>query len=79
MVVGIIFIEFFFLVTSMMELKSNAGSDRVWVWNIYVDFVDECFKSELLVIRFLNVESKSKGGRLSGFGLFGRLRYSVVV
>lgn len=63
----------------MMELKPNAGSDRAWVWNTHADFADECPKPELLAIRFLNAESKSKGGRLSGPGLPGRLRYSVVV
>lgn len=46
------------LVTPMMELKPNAGSDRAWVWNTHADFADECPKPELLAIRFLNAESK---------------------
>ena len=49
---------FCLLVTPMMELKPNAGSDRAWVWNTHADFADECPKPELLAIRFLNAESK---------------------
>lgn len=49
-------------VTPMMELKPNAGSDRAWVWNTHADFADERPKPELLAIRFLNAESKQKGG-----------------
>lgn len=40
-----------------MELRLNCGSDRVWVW-IVLDFVDEEIKIEILVIRFVNVESE---------------------
>lgn len=53
-------------VTPMMELKPNAGSDRAWVWNTHADFADERPKPELLAIRFLNAESKQKGGQASG-------------
>lgn len=56
----------FLSVTPMMELKPNAGSDRAWVWNTHADFADERPKSELLAIRFLNAESKQKGGWASG-------------
>lgn len=49
---------FSLLVTPIMELKPNAGSDRAWVWNTHADFADECPKPELLAIRFLNAESK---------------------
>ncbi|ELW64708.1 Ran-specific GTPase-activating protein [Tupaia chinensis] len=48
------------LVTPMMELKPNAGSDRAWVWNTHADFADECPKPELLAIRFLNAENAQK-------------------
>ena len=43
-----------------MDLKPNAGSDRAWVWNTLADFADEHPKPELLAIRFLNAESKSR-------------------
>lgn len=49
---------FFFVVTPLMELKPNAGSDRAWVWNTHADFADESPKPELLAIRFLNAESE---------------------
>jgi hypothetical protein len=45
-------------VTTMMELKPNAGSDRAWVWNTLADLADESPKPELLAIRFLNAESE---------------------
>lgn len=48
---------FFNLVFKDMELRLNCGSDRVWVW-IVLDFVDEEIKIEILVIRFVNVESE---------------------
>lgn len=48
---------FFNLVFKDMELRFNCGSDRVWVW-IVLDFVDEEIKIEILVIRFVNVESE---------------------
>lgn len=64
-------------VTPMMELKPNAGSDRAWVWNTHADFADECPKPELLAIRFLNAESKQKGGRALGTALPGELRVPV--
>lgn len=57
---------FSLLVTPMMELKPNAGSDRAWVWNTHADFADECPKPELLAIRFLNAESKEN---LPNYGL----------
>ncbi|XP_044520957.1 ran-specific GTPase-activating protein-like [Gracilinanus agilis] len=44
-------------ITSLMELRPNAGSDRAWVWNTHADFADESPKPELLGIRFLNAES----------------------
>lgn len=66
---------FLLLVTPMMELKPNAGSDRAWVWNTHADFADECPKQELLAIRFLNAESKwtrmYAGGPLGRFVLTG--------
>ncbi|XP_008334788.1 ran-specific GTPase-activating protein isoform X2 [Cynoglossus semilaevis] len=43
-----------------MELKSNAGSDRAWVWNTLADYADESPKPELLAIRFLNAENAQK-------------------
>lgn len=55
---AIVLTGFSTLVTPMMELKPNAGSDRAWVWNTHADFADECPKPELLAIRFLNAESK---------------------
>ncbi|XP_056448029.1 ran-specific GTPase-activating protein-like isoform X1 [Gadus chalcogrammus] len=47
-------------ITTMMELKPNAGSDRAWVWNTLADFADESPKPELLAIRFLNAENAQK-------------------
>lgn len=46
------------VVTTQMELKPNAGSDRAWVWPVPSDFADEEAKQELLAIRFANSESK---------------------
>ncbi|XP_057709426.1 E3 SUMO-protein ligase RanBP2-like isoform X2 [Corythoichthys intestinalis] len=37
--------------TTDMKLKSNAGSDKSWVWNA-VDYADETAKPEQLAIRF---------------------------
>jgi len=47
-------------ITTSMELKPNAGSDRAWVWNTLADYADECPKPELLAIRFLNAENAQK-------------------
>ncbi|XP_051279365.1 ran-specific GTPase-activating protein [Dicentrarchus labrax] len=47
-------------ITTAMELKPNAGSDRAWVWNTLADYADECPKPELLAIRFLNAENAQK-------------------
>lgn len=49
---------FVLVVTTQMELKPNAGSDRAWVWPVPSDFADEEAKQELLAIRFANSESK---------------------
>lgn len=46
-----------FVVTTQMELKPNAGSDRAWVWPVPSDFADEEAKQELLAIKFANSES----------------------
>lgn len=48
------------VVTTQMELKPNAGSDRAWVWPVPSDFADEEAKQELLAIRFANSESKQQ-------------------
>ncbi|XP_048757523.1 ran-specific GTPase-activating protein-like [Ostrea edulis] len=47
-------------VTTQMELKPNAGSDRAWVWPVPSDFADEEPKQELLAIRFANSENALK-------------------
>lgn len=47
-------------VTTQMELKPNAGSDRAWVWPVPSDFADEEAKQELLAIRFANSENALK-------------------
>ncbi|XP_017796439.1 PREDICTED: ran-specific GTPase-activating protein-like [Habropoda laboriosa] len=44
-------------VTPWMELKSNCGSDRAWVWSVLADYADEQLKPELLAIRFANAEN----------------------
>lgn len=51
---------FVLVVTTQMELKPNAGSDRAWVWPVPSDFADEEAKQELLAIRFANSESKQQ-------------------
>lgn len=61
------------LVTPMMELKPNAGSDRAWVWNTHADFADECPKPELLAIRFLNAESKQNLPNCGSAAFLGKL------
>jgi len=43
-----------------MDLKSNCGSDRAWVWQTNADFADEEAKEEVLAIRFANAENAQK-------------------
>ena len=50
---------FILLVTPIMELKPNCGSDRAWVWNTFSDFSDGDAHSEILAIKFINAESES--------------------
>ncbi|XP_077472520.1 E3 SUMO-protein ligase RanBP2 isoform X2 [Stigmatopora argus] len=45
-------------ITTDMKLKSNAGSDKSWVWNA-VDYADEKPKPEQLAIRFKTVDEAS--------------------
>jgi Ran-binding protein 1 len=45
-------------VLPQLELKTNCGSDRAWVWSTPADFADEEPKPELLAIRFANAESE---------------------
>ncbi|KAL9981798.1 hypothetical protein ACROYT_G010550 [Oculina patagonica] len=46
-------------ITKDMELKTNCGSDRAWVWTA-LDFADEEVKTETLAIRFANAENAKK-------------------
>ncbi|XP_020614416.1 ran-specific GTPase-activating protein-like [Orbicella faveolata] len=46
-------------ITKGMELKTNCGSDRAWVWTA-LDFADEEMKTETLAIRFANAENAKK-------------------
>ncbi|EDO37944.1 predicted protein, partial [Nematostella vectensis] len=43
-----------------MELKSNMGSDRSWVWNTLADFSEEEPSAEQLAIRFKLPETATK-------------------
>lgn len=45
-------------ITADMLLKSNAGSDKSWVWNA-IDYADEEPKTEQLAIRFKTVDEAS--------------------
>lgn len=45
-------------ITPYMELKPNASCERAWVYSVKADFADETEKSELLAIKFANVESE---------------------
>jgi Ran-binding protein 1 len=47
-------------VLPQLELKTNCGSDRAWVWSTPADFADEEPKPELLAIRFANAENAQK-------------------
>ena len=49
-----------FAVEKHMELVPNCNSDRAWMWTTFADFSEEEPKEELLAIRFLNAESKSR-------------------
>ncbi len=41
-----------------MDLKTNLGCERSWVYNVYADFSDEVPTSETLAIRFKDTEGK---------------------
>lgn len=45
-------------ITTDMQLKPNAGSDKSWVWNA-IDYADEEPKPEHLAIRFKTVDEAS--------------------
>ncbi|TPX71088.1 hypothetical protein SpCBS45565_g01307 [Spizellomyces sp. 'palustris'] len=47
-------------ITSEMELKSNVGSDRSWVWSTLADVSEGEPSHELLAIRFANSENANK-------------------
>lgn len=40
-----------------INLETNAGSDRSWVWTAYADVSDEEPRDDVLAIRFANSES----------------------
>lgn len=45
-------------ITADMQLKSNSGSDKSWVWNA-IDYADEEPKPEQLAIRFKTIDEAS--------------------
>lgn len=45
-------------ITPLMELKPSKSCERAWVYSVKADYADETEKSELLAIKFANVESK---------------------
>mmetsp|Transcript_22467 Transcript_22467/g.38548 ORF Transcript_22467/g.38548 Transcript_22467/m.38548 type:complete len:195 (+) Transcript_22467:63-647(+) len=47
------------LITPLLTLKENVGSDRSWVWTA-PDFADNEVKEEILAIRFANTENATK-------------------
>ncbi|KND00428.1 uncharacterized protein SPPG_04749 [Spizellomyces punctatus DAOM BR117] len=47
-------------ITPEMELKSNVGSDRSWVWSTLADVSEGEPSHELLAIRFANSENANK-------------------
>ncbi|KAK3751773.1 hypothetical protein QZH41_013231 [Actinostola sp. cb2023] len=47
-------------ITTDMDLKSNCGSDRAWVWIVAAEFADEQCKRETLAAKFANSENAKK-------------------
>ncbi|KAF6203633.1 hypothetical protein GE061_001965 [Apolygus lucorum] len=47
-------------VTLDMELKSNCGSDRAWVWSTQADVSDGEPRPEVLAIRFQNADAAKR-------------------
>uniref|UniRef100_A0A0K8SP24 Ran-specific GTPase-activating protein n=1 Tax=Lygus hesperus TaxID=30085 RepID=A0A0K8SP24_LYGHE len=47
-------------VTTDMELKSNCGSDRAWVWSTQADVSDGEPHPEVLAIRFQNADAAKR-------------------